>query len=290
VLVWCPTKFGTAQTSTQRASRVRAAGGKIPSDMTRDKRSRAAPVVPTVDEMAHVGGLTLEGFARAPRINEWVYGKLRHGIEGDVLEIGSGTGNLSRLILGDARRLVLTDVEPRYLDTLQRDLAIRDHVEVVSWNLTEPPPAILSGGGRQFDTVVAVNVIEHLRDDSGAVRALAGLLKPGGSLLMYVPACSWAFGSLDVALGHHRRYTRTSLRALLREAGLDDPRPRYMNRLGLVGWLVNGRLLRRRVLSLRMIALFDRIVGVARAVDFLLAPFPWGLGLVARARKIPPSA
>ena len=255
--------------------------------MKRDTGPSRSPRFPTGEQAAHVGGLTLEEFARAPRINAWIYGKLRAAIEGDVLEIGSGTGNLSRLILGDARRLVLTDVDPRYLDTLRRDLAGDARVEVTPWNLDDPPPAILTRGGRQFDTIIAVNVIEHLRDDQSAARALASLLKPGGSLLVYVPACPWAFGSLDVALGHHRRYTRASLRALLRGAGLDPLRLRYMNRLGLLGWLVSGRVLGRRVLSARMIALFDRIVGLARAVDFFLAPLPWGLGLVARARSLP---
>ncbi|MES1157906.1 MAG: methyltransferase [Haliangium ochraceum] len=233
---------------------------------------------------AQVGGLTLEGFARAPRINAWIYGKFAGGVSGDVLEIGSGIGNLSRLILPDARSLVLTDVEPSYLRALERDLAT-DKVAVVPWNLDEPPPPALTAAGPRFDTIVAVNVIEHLRDDRAAAGALASLLRPGGRLLVYVPACPRAFGTLDEALGHHRRYTRATLAALLEGAGLVTSRPRYMNRLGLFGWLMSGRVLKRRVLSTRMIGWFEQIVDLARALDVLLTPLPLGLGLVTQARK-----
>jgi SAM-dependent methyltransferase len=247
------------------------------------------------EQASRVGGSTLESFAKAPRLNAWLYGQFRDAVHGEVLEIGSGLGTLSRLILGDAGRLVVTDVEPRYLAALRRDLGGqggdsggRARVEVAHWNLDEPPPAALRA--RRFDTIVAINVLEHVRDDAGAVRALAALLRPGGRLLVYVPACPFAFGTLDVALGHHRRYTRTSLAALWSGTGLDPTPARYVNRLGLAGWLLNGRLLGRRSLSPAMVTLFDRIVGVARAVDRLLAPLPCGLGLVARATKPPGAA
>jgi SAM-dependent methyltransferase len=252
--------------------------------MTRAPEPRAPSGSQIRARAVAVGAPTLEGFARAPRINAWIYGKFAGAVSGDVLEVGSGIGNLSRLILPDARRLMLTDVEPSYLETLRRELGT-DRVEVVPWNLEEAPPPVLTAAERRFDSIVAVNVIEHLRDDHAATRTLASLLRPGGRLLVYVPACPWAFGSLDVALGHHRRYTGASLRDLIRGAGLVPSPPRYMNRLGLLGWLMSGRVLKRRTLSTRMIALFEQIVGVARALDLLLAPLPLGLGLVTRATK-----
>ena len=234
---------------------------------------------------ARVGPATLEGFARAPDFNAWIYGKFRDAIHGDVMEVGSGIGNLSRLVLMDARRVVLTDTEPTYLDTLRRRWGADPRAEIMRWNLNEPPPSALTAAGPRFDAIVAVNVIEHLSDDHGVVRVLANLLRPGGCLLVYVPACPWAFGSLDVALGHRRRYTAATLEALLRESGLVPTPPRYMNRLGLLAWVTSGRILKMNALPSDAIALFNRVVGVARIADWLLAPLPLGLGLVARARK-----
>jgi SAM-dependent methyltransferase len=234
---------------------------------------------------AAAGGRTLEALANTPRLNRWIVDELAGrsaATLGEVLEVGSGIGNLSRLLVQSSSRAVLTEVEPHYLESLRRELGDGDRVEVMSWDLDRPPPPALAA--RRFDSVVSVNVLEHIDDDRAAVGALASLLRPGGSLLVYVPACPFAFGSMDVALGHHRRYTRGSLRALLESAGLRVEQLRYMNRLGLMGWLVSGRLLRRRRLSPRLLGTFERVVSVARALDRLAAPLPLGLGLVARAR------
>jgi SAM-dependent methyltransferase len=228
------------------------------------------------------GGRTLETFADTPRLNAWIYSKISDGVRGDVLEIGSGIGNISRLIRPMAAHLVVTDTEPHYLDDLRRVFAGDDGVEVAAYDLDGPPPPEVAA--RRYDAIVAVNVIEHIENDHALVARLASLLRPGGSLLIYVPACPSAFGSLDVALGHFRRYTPESLRTLLRSAALDPGPLRYVNLLGLGGWFVNGRLLRRKLLPPRGIALFERLVPLVRLEDKITLPI--GLGLCTRATKI----
>ena len=230
---------------------------------------------------SHVGGRTLEVFSDTPRLNRWLFSKLAPHVRGDALEIGSGIGNLSGLIADATTSAVLTDVEPQYLDALRRDFAARPGVSVVPYDLDGPPPAAIAARG--FDTIIAVNVIEHVKDDAGLVRVLAGLLRPGGKLVVYVPACPFAYGSLDRALGHYRRYTRSSLSALLAGAGLRPVPPAYMNGLGLIGWTVNGRLLRRRNLPPRQIQLFERLVPLLSLEDRVRLPV--GLGLHTAAVK-----
>jgi SAM-dependent methyltransferase len=227
------------------------------------------------------GGQTLQAFAETPRLNAWIYSKLSGGVRGEVLEIGSGIGTMSRLIRPMASRLVVTETEQRYLEALRSRFAGDAGVQVAAWDLDGPPPAAVAV--QRYDAVVAVNVIEHIADDGALVARLADLLRPGGSLLVYVPACPIAFSSLDVALGHFRRYTPAMLAALLRSAGLDPGRPRYMNLVGLGGWLVNGRLLRRKLLPARGVALFERLVPLVRLEDKV--PLPFGLGLCTHATK-----
>jgi SAM-dependent methyltransferase len=240
---------------------------------------------PPVDaaQASTVGGRTLEVFADTPRLNRWLYSKLAGHVRGDVLEVGSGIGNLSRLIVAAAAsdaRIVLSDVEPHYLDALSRTFAGDSRVVVAHYDLDRSPPPEIANHG--FDTVIAVNVVEHVRDDVSLVAALATLLRPGGHLAVYVPACPFAYGSLDRALGHYRRYTPASLAALLRAGGLEAPQPRYMNLFGLFGWLVNGRILRRTHLSSLQIAGFERLLPLFRLEDLLRLPVGLGLHVVAR--------
>jgi SAM-dependent methyltransferase len=242
--------------------------------------NQRAPVV-SAREASAVGEKTLDTFAAAPRLNAWLYSKLAGAVRGDVLEVGSGVGNLSRHIVRDAERVVLSDVEPRYLEVLRRELGDEDRVAIVRYDLEAPPPPTLAA--RRFDAIVAVNVVEHIENALLLVQRLAHLLKPGGRLLVYVPACPFAYGTLDRALGHHVRYTPAGLAALLAGAGLVPDPPRYFNFLGLLGWLVSGLLLREQELAPRRVALFERLVPLARLEDHVRLPA--GLGVYTQAVK-----
>jgi SAM-dependent methyltransferase len=239
----------------------------------------ARHIVP--EEASAVGGRTLEGFADTPRINRWIYSKLAPHVHGEVLEIGSGIGNLSGLIVDNAERVVLSDMEAQYLEALKRRFGDNDRVTVAAYDLdSEPPPEIKR---RRFDTIIAVNVVEHIQDDRALIARLAAMLKPGGKLLVYVPACPFAYGSLDRALGHYRRYTPETLTALLAGAGLHLDPPRFMNFFGLLGWAVNGRLLRRKRLSPTQLALFESLMPLFRLEDHVRVPI--GLGVYVAAVK-----
>lgn len=234
-------------------------------------RERAAPT----------GGRTLEIFKDTPRLNAWIFSKLAPGVHGDVLECGSGVGNISRLLRSKAARLVVTDTEPHYLTELARTFEGDPDVVVCPYDLDDAPPPTVAA--RRYDAIVAVNVIEHIADDRALVARLTSLLKPGGRLLVYVPACPSVFGALDVALGHHRRYTPDSLAALLRTTDLEPDAPRYINLLGLAGWWFSGRVLKRRALAPNAVTLFERLVPLFRAEDRVRLPI--GLGLYAHATK-----
>ncbi|MGH3744652.1 MAG: hypothetical protein ACRDTP_07330, partial [Mycobacteriales bacterium] len=96
----------------------------------------------------------------------------------------------------------------------------------------------------QHTSVVAFNVLEHIPDDVGALRAFAGLVSGGGAVVVFVPAFPFAMSRFDRAIGHQRRYTRDSLVAAMTEAGLRVRTAHYVNAIGLPAWVVGMRLLR----------------------------------------------
>ena len=193
-----------------------------------------------------------------------------------VLEIGSGTGNLTRqLVPRDA--YVASDVNPLYLETLRALTVDRPYLDVTLTDVTKVDSFPALPGG--FDTVVCLNVVEHVLDDVGALRNIRSALAPGGRAVVLVPRGPDLFGTLDEVLGHRRRYTEESLRQLAAEAGFETREIRPFNRVGTPAWWWNGKVLRRRHFGLLQIAALNLLTPLFRLVDRAL-PFP-PLSLVA---------
>ena len=145
-------------------------------------------------------------------------------------------------------------------------------------------PASIGQRPLEVDSILCSNVLEHIADDVGAVRNMRGVLKEGGRLVLVVPAGRWLYGSMDQALEHRRRYSKKELMALLVREGFVVETAFSMNKPGVVGWLMNGKVWRRKTLGRVQMKLFNALVPVFKVVDPLL---PWtGLSLVVVARKL----
>lgn len=217
-----------------------------------------------------VGAATLERLAAAPRYNRWMFDRLRRWVGDHVLEIGSGIGNLSAF-LTDRARLVLTDTEPHYLERLRQRFAGHANIEVTRLYLPTVDGALAD---QRFDTIICLNVLEHVQDDRRSLEVMHGLLRPGGRLVLLVPALPGLYGTLDKALGHYRRYTPRELGDKYRVAGLALRHIEYFNLAGIPGWWLAGRVLRRQLIPAGSLALYDALVPLFRLEHFL----PWRVG------------
>jgi SAM-dependent methyltransferase len=217
-----------------------------------------------------VGAATLERLAEAPNYNRWMFDRLRPWIGQHVLEVGSGIGNLSAF-LQDRQRVVLTDTEPWYLDRLRERFRGHANVEVARLYLPVLDGALAA---ERFDTVICLNVLEHVEHDRASLAALRRLLSPGGRLVLLVPALRALYGTLDHALGHYRRYHRGELVAKLREAGLRPRHVEYFNLAGIPGWWLAGRVLRRSLIPTASLRWYDALVPLFRLERLL----PWRIG------------
>ena len=204
------------------------------------------------------------------RYNRWMFERLRRWIGRSVLEIGSGIGNLSAFLV-DRERLVLTDTREEYLSRLRQRFADRPNVSVARLYLPDDDRAV---AGQRFDTVICLNVLEHVDDDLSALHAIRRLLGPGGRLVLLVPALQALYGTIDRALGHHRRYNRDGLADLLRATGFKLAHIEYFNLAGIPGWWWAGRVLRRDTIPGGSLKLYDALVPLFRLERFI----PWRVG------------
>jgi SAM-dependent methyltransferase len=226
--------------------------------------------MPPAEAADQVGAATLERIATASRYNRWMFDRLRPWVGRRVLEIGAGIGNMSAFLV-DRERVVLTDSEPYYLARLRERFAGRPQIAVAELRLPAVDPRL---SDERFDTVIGLNVLEHIEDDAAALGALHGLLEPGGRLVLLVPSLRALYGTLDEALGHFRRYTPAELCGKLAAAGFRVRHLEYFNLGGILGWWLTGRVLRRRVISPEALRSYDLLVPLFRLERWL----PWRIG------------
>lgn len=223
---------------------------------------------------------TLHRMAALDRYNAFLFEQIRDAVGQRILEVGAGTGNLTRFLL-DRDAVVATDVDPRYTELLERRFERSANVSVASFDLAAPAPPALAE--RRFDTILCLNVLEHVADDRGALGRLRALLESGGRLVLLVPAHRRLFGSIDRAIGHFRRYERAELERLLENAGFRVERLFHVNATSIPGWYLNGRILRRASVPGMQARLADRLVPLYRLERRLDLRF--GLSMIAFARR-----
>jgi SAM-dependent methyltransferase len=198
-----------------------------------------------------------------------------------VIEIGCGLGNFTRYLL-DREMVVGIDVEPACAEQWQAEFPGHDNLVGGAMDVTES--AFLELAQYRPDTIVCLNVLEHVQDHVSALRHMHQVLPKGGRALLIVPAFEALYGPIDHNLGHYRRYSKTPFTELAQSLGF-RPTLRYMNLVGCIGWWVNAKLLRRTEQSEDQIRFFDQtIVPMLSRIENAIEP-PFGQSIFAVLEK-----
>lgn len=216
----------------------------------------------------------------------WVLELVRPYVGRRVLDAGCGIGNFTALIEPLAEYVLAVDLSQENLNVLTRRFSGSAVVEVAAHDLDADFDLVASKG---IDTIVCLDVLEHVEDDVLLLERFRDIIAPGGHLLLKVPACPWLYGSVDEASGHHRRYTPQQLRERALAAGWEPLAAHYMNLSGVLPYWVKCRMSKRdstfsRTFKPWQLKAINGVVPMLRLIDRLVGP-PVGLSAILIARK-----
>jgi len=222
----------------------------------------------------------LADLSSSHRFNRWMASSIDPWVGEGVLEIGAGMGNITRFLMPRYHYLA-TEIDPMHLSYLKSIYQGKRNIKIQALDMTDV--AQFDELHNKFDTVVCLNVLEHIEDDHLALSNLYSALEPDGHACILVPRSQGLFGTMDEAVDHFRRYEADGLSNILEKVGFEVEKIFTFNRISVPGWYVNGKIFKKKTLSRVQLKIFDRFVWLWKLLEHVL---PWqGLSIIAIAKK-----
>lgn len=213
---------------------------------------------------------TLEAISQAYRFNNWMYKTIAPYCSGKILEIGSGIGNISKQFINNNQRLTVSDIRDNYCNYLRHNYSenVDDikNINIVDKDFDTKHADIFG----KFDSIFALNIVEHVKDDVLAIKNCKKLLKDGGNLIILVPAYQSLYNNFDKELEHYRRYTLKSLSNLFTINTINIIHKQYFNFFAIFGWWFSGAILRKKTIPEGQMKIYDMLVPVFRLIDKII--------------------
>lgn len=223
---------------------------------------------------------TLYAMSLAPRFNQWMADLIRPFLGNRILEIGAGIGNLTASFL-PRDHYVASDINQLHIETLQSRFGDNKRISVQKLDITKWEDCSQLEG--TLDTVICLNVLEHIENDKLALDNMFKTLQVGGKAIILVPHGQRFYGTIDKAVGHCKRYGKEELKQTLENSGFAVDTVFEFNRPGLIGWILNGLIFKKDKLNKLQLKVYDSLVWSFRHIDPLI---PWpGLSIIAVGKK-----
>ena len=233
-------------------------------------------------ESYDVGEDTLYRMRLMKNNNKWVFEQIKPFLGNNILEIGSGVGNISKFLAHLNRNLILTDINGSYLEYLRHRFIGNPKVRIISHDILSTDLSDILPS--KIDTVVCINVLEHIKDDDKSLDNIYKILYKNGHLILMVPAMKTLSGSLDEKVGHFRRYEKGELVKKLEYKNFAIEKIYYHNLISAIGWFATGRILRKKLISSFQVKLLDKFIPFFAELEKRVK-IPFGLALMVVCKK-----
>ncbi len=228
----------------------------------------------------------LEANSKTPNYNKWIFDNLKNFLGESILEIGSGIGNITTYISENTgSQLVLTEILDEFLAVLKKRYGSRNNIKIFKCDVLDKEFVELVSKF-DIDTVLCINVLEHLEDDLKALCQIKRIIKKEGHIVILVPAFNFLYSRWDSVIGHYKRYNKERLVRLLSLAGFRIKKVYYMNFMGFFAWFFSAKILNLSPASANSIVskqaiFFDRYaVNPSSVIEGIVHP-PFGLSVFA---------
>ena len=211
--------------------------------------------------------------------HRWIIDEFEPYLGETIAEVGAGRGSVSKLLLRNPnKRLVAFEPSKNLYPLLEEELRQEARAKAVNdfFGVTYRQEG--------FDSIVYINVLEHIQDDRAELANALEVLKPNGHLLVFVPALTWLYSDFDKQIGHFRRYVKKGLDRLVREVGFTLVKARYFDLAGIIPWYINFVLLRNSIGSGSVSWYDNLVVPVMRLIEGVVTP-PIGKSVLLIGKK-----
>jgi len=212
---------------------------------------------------------------------KWIFESYKPFLGKRILEIGSGTSTIYKDI-NDYEIFYATDINDDYIAVLQEKLKDEPHVKTCQFDIVDSDPGDLMKNN--FDTIICISVLEHIRDDKKAIENMSQLLSKNGRLIIFAPAIKFLYGPHDKSVGHYRRYTKDELCSKIKSSDLTVEKVFYHNFPGVLAWLINAKILKKAMSTVSQVSIFDNIVPLFKFMENIIHPI-LGLNLLCIGKK-----
>jgi SAM-dependent methyltransferase len=219
--------------------------------------------------------------SRTRNYNNWIFQQYSKYVGNSVMDVGCGHGTFVDFIK-NKRNVLLIETSQNAISGLKRKYKKMKNISILNADLSSDF-ACSKIKKEKLDTIICLNVLEHIKNDNKTIKNFRRCLSVGGKLILFVPASKLLYGSLDKNLGHYRRYNRPEINKMLEKNGFKILKSKYINLIGFFSWFLYSRILRKKTVKVDRILLYDKLfVPIASMIEKCIQP-PFGQSLLVIA-------